>query len=173
MKSPLRLSVVLETSSSQPCPANSAVQITSMPSTSHSLDLARRRWISCVRWSSADVGSSRSLALESGYFLLYRLTMLENAPVVSLPMHQVTSPEAFGAGADLAFFVTSLPPPPPPPPPPQPATAKAKAKAKAKASTASTTTLSRRCLMLSLPPLSGTPANRLYPASVAFTRLFR
>ena len=54
------------TSFSQPCEANSAVQITSMPSTSHSDDLACRRCVSCVRCWSADVGSSSSFTCTPG-----------------------------------------------------------------------------------------------------------
>ena len=51
----------------QPASANSAVQITSMPSTSHSSDSASRRWTSCLRCSSADSGSSTRLTVTSGF----------------------------------------------------------------------------------------------------------
>ena len=60
MNSLWRAWIVGDTSLSHPCEANSAVQITSIPSTSHSDDLACSRWVSWVRCWSADVGSSSS-----------------------------------------------------------------------------------------------------------------
>src|ERR1041384_5354829 len=92
----------------------------SMPSTSHSDDLARRRCTCWARWSSAEVGSSISLTLAFECWSLNCLTMAEKAPVVSLPMHQLMLP--LGLFASLSESVLSLPPPPaepPPPPPPQ------------------------------------------------------
>src|SRR5207244_8807150 len=92
----------------------------SMPSTSHSDDLARRRCTCWARWSSAEVGSALSLTLAFECWSLNCLTMAENAPVVSLPMHQLMLP--LGLFASLSESVVSRPPPlaePPPPPPPQ------------------------------------------------------
>src|ERR1044072_9291413 len=78
-----------------------------MPSTSHSLDLARRRCTCWARWSSAEVGSSISFTLAPEFWSLKSLTIDANAPVVSLPMHQLMLP--FGFFASLAESV--LPPP--------------------------------------------------------------
>ena len=87
-----------------------------MPSTSHSDDLARRRWTWSRRWSSALVGSSISFAWAFGFALLKLSTTVENDPVVSLPMHHVTSPEAFACVAFSACGVPPLSSPPPPHP---------------------------------------------------------
>ena len=87
-----------------------------MPSTSHSLDLARRRWIWSRRWSSALSGSSSSFTLAFGLALLKLSTTVPNAPVVSLPMHHVTSPVAFACVAFSAVGVPPLSSPPPPQP---------------------------------------------------------
>src|SRR6187551_3251861 len=94
--------------------------MTSMPSTSHSDDLARRRWICSRRCSPASSGSSRSLTLALGFALLKLSTTVPNAPLVSLPMHQVTLPDALACVAFSALGV----PPLSSPPPPQPAMAK-------------------------------------------------
>src|SRR5829696_1964674 len=96
-----------EMSSSQLCAAYSAVQITSMPSTSHSEDLACRRWIWRRRCSPASSGSSSSLTFAFGLALLKLSTTVPKAPLVSLPMHQVTSPDAF---AWVAFSASGAPP---------------------------------------------------------------
>ena len=47
---------------SQPCEANSAVQMTSERKTSQSPDLASWRWTNCVRCSSAEAGNSTIFA---------------------------------------------------------------------------------------------------------------
>src|ERR1044072_7286181 len=80
-----------------------------MPSTSHSLDLARRRCTCCARWSSAEVGSSISFTLAPEFWSLKSLTIDAKAPVVSLPMHQLMLP--LGFFASLAESVLSPPPP--------------------------------------------------------------
>src|SRR3954471_15983913 len=87
-----------------------------MPSRSHSDDLARRRWTWSRRWSSALGGSSISFALAFGFALLKLSTTVENEPVVSLPMHHVTSPEALACVAFSAWGVPPLSSPPPPHP---------------------------------------------------------
>ena len=78
----------------EPAAAYSAVQITSISSTSHSLDSARRRCTCCSRCRSADSGSSSRSAFSLGFSLLKSFDAAVKAPLVSLPMHQVTSPEA-------------------------------------------------------------------------------
>src|SRR3954469_2383340 len=82
---------------SQPCEANSAVQITSERKTSHSGSRASWRWTNCWRWASAEAGNSRirtdrPCAL---YFALKRLDHSFVSPVVSLPVQYVTRPVAF------------------------------------------------------------------------------
>src|SRR6185503_1091857 len=79
-----------------------------MPSTSHSDDLARRRWTCWARCWSAEVGSSISFTFAFGFASLNCLTMAANAPVVSLPMHQLMLP--FGFLASSAESVLPLPP---------------------------------------------------------------
>src|SRR5690349_16268517 len=80
-----------------------------MPSTSHSLDLARSRCTCWARWSSAEVGSSISFTLAPEFWSLKSLTIEAKAPVVSLPMHQLMLP--FGFLASLAESVLSPLPP--------------------------------------------------------------
>src|SRR5512133_599872 len=92
-----------------------------MPSTSHSEDFARRRCTCWARWSSAEVGSSISFTFAPEFASLHFLTIAANAPVVSVPIHQLMFP--FGLLASLSESVLPLPPlvvPPPPPPPPPP-----------------------------------------------------
>src|SRR5436190_20705193 len=90
--------------------------------------------MSCVRWASAEVGSSRSLAWTFGFCWLYSFTTWLNAPVVSFPMHQVTLPFAFFARSGVTVLAllptpaTVLPVPPPPPELPQPAATAAHAR---------------------------------------------
>src|SRR5918994_2884935 len=98
-----------ETSSSQFCAAYSAVQITSVPSTSHSADSACSRCTWSRRCSPASSGSSSSLTFAFGFALLKASIPAPNAPLVSLPMHQVTSPDAL---ACPAFSASAAPPPP-------------------------------------------------------------
>src|ERR1044072_8298203 len=78
-----------------------------MPSTSPPLDLARRLCPCWARWSSAEVGSSISFTLAPEFWSLKSLTIDANAPVVSLPMHQLMLP--FGFFASLAESVLSPP----------------------------------------------------------------
>src|SRR6188474_707968 len=95
-----------------------------MPSTSHSLDSARRRCTCCSRCRSADSGSSSRSAFKLGFSLLNVSTAAVKAPLVSLPMHQVTSPEAPWAceGCSvLASGAAPLSPSPPHPTRPKPA----------------------------------------------------
>src|SRR3954452_10657101 len=98
--------------------ANSAVQITSMPITSHSDDLAWRRWTSWLRCSSADSESSSRLALIADCDLLNAAIVLWNAPLTSLGRQRVTLPfaplAALGESTRLWSTPCDLPPPPPP-----------------------------------------------------------
>src|SRR3954471_21344591 len=87
-----------------------------MPSRSHSDDLARRRWTWSRRWSSALGGSSISFACAFGFALLKLSTTVENEPVVSLPIHHVTLPEALACVAFEALGVPPLSSQPPPQP---------------------------------------------------------
>jgi hypothetical protein len=70
IQSDLRGSMIALVSCSQFWAANSAVQMTSRPSTSHSSDSARRRWTSWARCSSADSGSSTSFTVTSEFSFL-------------------------------------------------------------------------------------------------------
>src|ERR1044072_1227887 len=88
-----------------------------MPRTSHSLDSARRRWICCSRSMSGFSGSSRRFASSFGFSLLKVSTAVLKAPLVSLPMHHVTFPEAFCASEGSSVLAPSAPPPPSSPPP--------------------------------------------------------
>src|SRR3954468_18062506 len=134
MNSLLRAAITGVTSLTQCWLANSAVQITSIPITSHSGDFASSRWTSWLRCSSADSDSSNRVALTAVCDLLYASIVLWNAPLTSLGRQRVTLPLApfAAAGAstslDEAVGVDFAPPelddPPPPlssPPPPQPA----------------------------------------------------
>src|ERR1044072_6626698 len=93
-----------------------------MPSTSHSLDLARRRCACGARWSSAEVGSSISFTLAPEFWSLKSLTIDAKVPVVSLPMHQLMLPlgffESLAEGVLsprlLVVLLLRLPPPPEP-----------------------------------------------------------
>src|SRR5215203_6971701 len=79
-----------------------------MPSTSHSSDSASRRWTSCVRCSSADSGSSTSFTVTFGFSFLKSSIAVPYAPLVSLPMHQLTLPLA---PCPVGAFSASPPPP--------------------------------------------------------------
>ena len=72
---------------SQPCEANSAVQITSEEKTSQSPDFACWRWMNWLRCSSALAGNSTNLTLSpfDAFALLKSLTNWPTAPLVSLP----------------------------------------------------------------------------------------
>src|ERR687898_1378159 len=114
-----------DTSSSQFCAAYSAVQITSVPSTAHSADSACSRCTWSRRCSPASSGSSSSLTFAFGFALLKASITVPNAPLVSLPMHQVTSPDAL---AWPAFSASGASPPPSSPSSlPHPATASIRA----------------------------------------------
>src|SRR3954462_14333101 len=112
---------------SQPCEANSAVQITSERKTSHSGSRASWRWTNCWRCSSAEAGNSRIFTDSpcALYFALKRLDHSLVSPVVSLPVQYVTRPLAFciaPTSIALAFLTTWAPlpvdePPEPPCPP--------------------------------------------------------
>src|SRR5215218_3244448 len=147
-----------EMSSSQLCAAYSAVQITSMPSTSHSEDLACRRWIWRRRCSTASSGSSSSLTFAPGFALLKLSTTVPKAPVVSLPMHQVTLPEAF---ACVAFSALGAPPLSSPPPP-QPTAAN---------SAVTTSATSIRAVFIIECPSSWASSIRAYPLARGSTRV--
>src|SRR5215212_836035 len=133
-----------DTSSSQFCAAYSAVQITSIPSTSHSDDLACRRWICSRRCSPASSGSSSSLTFAFGLALLKLSTTVPKAPLVSLPMHHVTLPEAL---AWVAFSASGAAASSSSPPPPHPAIASINAAASA--------AISRGIVNIEIPPRTG------------------
>src|SRR5215211_3236183 len=133
-----------EMSSSQLCAAYSAVQITSMPSTSHSEDLACRRWIWRRRCSPASSGSSSSLTFAFGFALLKLSTTVPKAPLVSFPMHHVTLPEAL---AWVAFSASGAAASSSSPPPPHPAIASINAAASA--------AMSRGIVNIEIPPRTG------------------
>src|SRR3954470_16950022 len=116
MKFPSSASTTGVRSYSHPDAAYSAVQMTSIPSTSHSLDSARSRWICCSRWMSAFSGSSSRSASNFGFCSLKVSTAVLKAPLVSLPMHQVTLPDASLASEGCSVFASDPPPPSPPPP---------------------------------------------------------
>src|SRR3954453_6889628 len=121
---------------SQPCEANSAVQITSERKTSHSGSRASWRWTNCWRCASAEAGNSRIRTERpcALYFALKRLDHSLVSPVVSLPVQYVTRPFAFciaPRSIALAFLTTCDPlpveedPPEPPLSPPQAAASRA------------------------------------------------
>src|SRR5919107_3965803 len=111
---------------SQPCEANSAVQMTSERNTSQSAARASWRWTNWLRCSSAEAGNSR-IRTDSPcalYFALNRFDHSLVSPVVSLPVQYVTRPLApFIESRSMTFaFLTCCDSPPPvlvePPPPP-------------------------------------------------------
>src|SRR3954466_13347088 len=94
MKSPLVASTTGERPLRQPSDAYSAIHTTSIPSTSHSLDFARRRWTCWARASSAASGNSRSLTVTPLPWALNLLIDSAIEPVVSLATQNVTFPLA-------------------------------------------------------------------------------
>ena len=93
------------------CWANSAVQMMSACSTSHSGDFAWARWMNWLRTSVASEASSNFFTVRPGWSLLKRLIASVSAPLVSLPAHIVTSPLASLASASVgAFFAPSVAP---------------------------------------------------------------
>src|SRR4051795_2508861 len=104
MNSLLRAAIPGVTSLTQCWLANSAVQITSMPITSHSGDLASSRWTSWLRCSSADSESSNRVALTAVCEELYASIVLWNAPLTSLGRQSVTLPLAPFAAAGVKTF---------------------------------------------------------------------
>src|SRR5215207_5973977 len=128
MNSSLRDSMYGVMSYSQPCAANSAVQITSAEKTSHSPDLASWRCMNWLRCWPASAGNSTSLA-ERPCDLNFSLNPAIEAfasPGVSLPWQRVISPFAPSSEAgSIALEPSVLPvscelPLPLPPLPPSP-----------------------------------------------------
>src|SRR5215217_6441517 len=149
---------------SQPCEANSAVQMTSERKTSQSPALASWRWTNWVRCSSAEAGNSMIFTDRpcDEYLSLNCLPQALVSPVVSLPWQYLISP--FAPSIDdtsicLAFSI-AFPPPesllddPPPSSPPQPTRT-----ASRNAAAAAATVLRR---LIETPPRSVCPEP--YPA---------
>src|SRR5215217_1343998 len=154
MKRSLTVSMYGPRSYSQPCEANSAVQITSERKTSQSPAFASWRWTNWLRCSSAEAGNS-TIFTESPCDLCFALNCFDQdfvSPVVSLPVQYTTCPLADfieSTSIFLASLIAEPPPPPPPPPalsepssPPQPATA----------STAAAPNAARTRLLITLSP---------------------